>query len=64
MANSIAYLLNGGEGWIRTTEGSRRQIYSLVHLATLVPHRIANNMELAEGIEPPTYGLQNHCSTS
>ncbi len=30
--------VNGGEGWIRTTEGSRRQIYSLVHLATLVPH--------------------------
>ena len=26
----------GGRGWIRTTEGSRQQIYSLSHLATLV----------------------------
>lgn len=31
--------MNGGGRRIRTFEGSRRQIYSLVHLATLVSHR-------------------------
>ena len=57
---------NGGEGRIRTFEGLRRQIYSLIHLAALVPHRkiIKYFLELAEGIEPPTYSLQNYCSTS
>ena len=28
---------NGGEGWIRTTEGISQQIYSLPRLATSVP---------------------------
>ena len=27
---------NGGQRWIRTTEGVSQQIYSLPHLATLV----------------------------
>jgi hypothetical protein len=31
-------IIVGGEGWIRTIEGLRRQIYSLVHLAAMVPH--------------------------
>ena len=29
--------LNGGQGWIRTTVDSRRQIYSLLPLATRAP---------------------------
>ena len=35
-----SYSKTGGEGRVRTFEGLRRQIYSLIHLATLVPHRI------------------------
>ena len=52
-ANSIAYFYYsltfvkyGGEGWIRTIEGLRRQIYSLVHLAALVPHQILRQQNL------------------
>ncbi len=33
---------DGGEGWIRTTEGDSRQIYSLFHLAALEPPHILN----------------------
>ena len=32
--------LNGGQGWIRTTVVSRRQIYSLLPLATRAPTHI------------------------
>ena len=49
----------------------RRQIYSLLPLATRVsPHTkfinfslIKSHMEPPEGFEPPTRGLQNPCST-
>jgi hypothetical protein len=53
--------LNGGAGWIRTTESLRWQIYSLLPLATREPRL---TMELLTGIEPATYGLQNRCSTN
>ena len=55
-----------GQGGIRTPEGVSRQIYSLLHLATLAPTRIrlpAHMNELAVGIEPTTPGLQNQSST-
>ena len=41
----------GGQGWIRTTEGEYRQIYSLLPLAARQPAHI---LELAIGIEPTT----------
>gem|GEM_PF-2200230 len=48
---------NGGERWIRTTEGIRRQIYSLLHLAALVSHHLksmSQSLKLAMGLEPAT----------
>ena len=44
-------LFGGGQGWIRTTEGEYRQIYSLLPLAARQPAHI---LELAIGIEPTT----------
>ena len=35
--DSLRSLLNGGQGWIRTTVVVRRQIYSLLPLATRAP---------------------------
>ena len=49
-----------GGGRIRTFEGLRRQIYSLIPLATWVPHRSADDppalpaFKLTTGIEPVT----------
>ena len=36
---------NGGQRWIRTTEGVSQQIYSLPHLATLVFAREASTLQ-------------------
>ena len=53
-------LRRGGRGWIRTTEAERRQIYSLFHLTALELSRIQfvsrdeQEMELVDGLEPPT----------
>ena len=41
---SFAFLSSGGGGWIWTTEGVRRQIYSLFPLATREPHH-SNNLK-------------------
>ena len=49
-----------GQGWIRTTELRRGQIYSLLPLATWLLARL----EPLVGIEPTTYWLQISCSTS
>ncbi len=49
-----------GGGRIRTFEGLRRQIYSLIPLATWVPHRLVGAppalpaFKLTTGIEPVT----------
>ena len=50
----------GGGGRIRTFEGKRRQIYSLLPLATREPHHL---LEPTIGLEPTTYWLQVSCST-
>lgn len=42
----------GGGGRIRTFEGERRQIYSLLPLATREPHHF---LEPTIGLEPTTY---------
>ena len=65
---------NGGERRIRTFEDIRRQIYSLIPLATWVslqprkvnqiPTQATFEMELEKGLEPTTCGLQNRCSTN
>ena len=36
MLYRLSYFRNGGQRWIRTTEGVSQQIYSLPHLAPLV----------------------------
>ena len=51
----------GGGGRIRTFEGKRRQIYSLLPLATREPHHL---LEPTIGLEPTTYWLQVSCSTN
>ncbi len=38
---SDLHFVNGGQGWIRTTVDSRRQIYSLLPLATRAPTQIS-----------------------
>ena len=48
-----------GQGWIRTTELRRGQIYSLLPLATWLLAR----PEPLVGIEPTAYWLQISCST-
>lgn len=48
--NSGAFESDGGGGRIRTFEGERRQIYSLLPLATREPL----HLELAIGLEPTT----------
>ena len=66
------HLISGGERRIRTSEDVSRQIYSLLHLAALLSPpffrvlqlpKVFVHMEPMEGIEPPTQGLQNPCST-
>ena len=42
----------GGGDWIRTSEGERQRIYSPSPLATWV---LLLLVELARGLEPPTY---------
>ena len=37
-SSQLSYSRNGGESWIRTTEGESQQIYSLPSLATWVTH--------------------------
>lgn len=56
---SLSY---GGGGWIRTTVGYCRQIYSLLPLSTR-PH-LQVVMEPTLGIEPRTFCLQDRCSTT
>ena len=54
----FAFGKNGGEGWIRTTEGLRRQIYSLIHLAALVSHQFSFSeidSEIAIAISEPLH---------
>ena len=51
----------GGGRWIRTIEGERRQIYSLLPLATRESHHL---LEPTIGLEPTTYWLQVSCSTN
>ena len=65
-----------GQGWIRTTELVRGQIYSLLPLATWLLARFRKYagsisssisdkyLEPLVGIEPTTYWLQISCSTS
>ena len=61
-------VLNGGQGWIRTTVVSRRQIYSLLPLATRAPTHIklsfsqVLNMPLTR-FELVTSPLPRECST-
>lgn len=50
--NSGAFESDGGGGRIRTFEGERRQIYSLLPLATREPHHF---LEPTIGLEPTTY---------
>lgn len=50
--NSGAFESDGGGGRIRTFEGKRRQIYSLLPLATREPHHL---LEPTIGLEPTTY---------
>src|SRR5574338_966692 len=66
------FALSGG-GWLRTTEGVCRQIYSLLPLAAREPlqmsplrrcFRTPRLFELAVGFEPATCCLQGSCSTS
>src|SRR4029077_9649928 len=65
---------DGGGGRIRTFEGVRRQIYSLLPLAARAPHHTRRGShpggptrgteKLAKGLEPPTTSLQMRCSTN
>ena len=51
-------LIDCGQGWIRTSELRREQIYSLLPLATwllaLVTAAHYSNHEPEKGLEPPT----------
>ena len=59
ISGKFNFVKNCGQGWIRTTELVRGQIYSLLPLATwLLAH-----LEPLVGIEPTTYWLQISCST-
>lgn len=53
---------SGGQGWIRTTVVSRRQIYSLFPLATRAPTLIFLNLPLM-GFEPMASPLPRECAT-
>ena len=63
-------LVSGGGRRIRTFEGWRRQIYSLLPLATRAPLHLSRTqalslrLELVIGLEPTTYWLQISCSTN
>ncbi len=59
------WIKSGGEGRIRTSEGIRRQIYSLFPLAAREPLRFSliKKMVPMVGIEPTTARLQVECST-
>ena len=55
---------NGGQGWIRTTVVSRRQIYSLLPLATRAPTHIKFSINLPlTGFEPVASPLPRECAT-
>ena len=53
----------GGQGWIRTTVVSRRQIYSLLPLATRAPTHINFSKMPLTGFEPVTSPLPRECAT-
>ena|GEM_PF-4624922 len=55
--------ITGAGGRIRTFEGLRRQIYSLLPLAARAPLHKQITLELAMGLEPATPCLQGRCST-
>ena len=40
----LSFVREGGQRWIRTTEGVSQQIYSLPHLATLVFARLLREL--------------------
>ena len=55
---------NGGQGWIRTTVDSRRQIYSLLPLATRPPtHLLFAFDEIWTRGLSLTKGVRYHCAT-
>ena len=62
---SVMNTLNGGQGWIRTTEvvDGRFTVCSLWPLGNL-PIFNYKKMELVDGLEPPTCWLQISCSTN
>ncbi len=49
MSPSLAFNFCGGGGWIRTTEVLRRQIYSLLPLATRVSHHMCRQLGCNSG---------------
>ena len=59
--NPILFLF--GQGWIRTTVVSRRQIYSLLPLATRAPTLIKFSKMPLTGFEPVASPLPRECAT-
>ena len=60
------FLLRSGQGWVRTTVGVSRQIYSLLRLTTpalaLDSDALWHRVEPMGGFEPSTPRLQITCS--
>ena len=67
LARKFRVLLRCGQGWVRTTVGVSRQIYSLLRLTTpalalVVPMKLRHRVEPMGGFEPSTPRLQITCS--